>query len=51
VGNAQDSKKLSVAPLEGSWSGGGTVSFASGSKEQARCRARYSRAGKDSYTV
>jgi hypothetical protein len=49
--NAQASKKLSVASLEGSWSGGGTVSFASGAKEQARCRARYSRAGKDSYTV
>ena len=51
VGNAQSSKKLSVASLEGSWSGGGTVSFASGSREQARCRARYSRAGKDGYTV
>ena len=51
VGNAQASKKLSVASLEGSWSGGGTVSFASGAKEQARCRARFSRAGKDSYTV
>ena len=51
VGNAGSSKKSSVASLEGSWSGGGTVSFASGSKEQARCRARYSRAGKDSYTV
>ena len=51
VGNAQSSKKLNVASLEGSWSGGGTVSFAPGSREQARCRARYSRAGKDSYTV
>jgi len=51
VGNAQSSKKLNVASLEGSWSGGGTVSFGSGSREQARCRARYSRAGKDSYTV
>jgi hypothetical protein len=51
VGNAQASKTLSVASLEGSWSGGGTVSFASGGREQARCRARYSRAGKDSYTV
>src|SRR6516162_11841911 len=50
-GNAQASKKLSVASLEGSWSGGGTVSFASGAREQARCRARFSRAGKDSYTV
>ena len=51
VGNAQGSKKLSVVSLEGSWSGGGTVSFASGAREQARCRAHFSRAGKDSYTV
>ncbi len=50
VGNAQGSKKLSVASLEGSWSGGGTVSFAAG-KEQARCRASFSRAGERSYTV
>jgi hypothetical protein len=51
VGYAQAPKKLRVASLEGSWSGGGTVTFASGSKEQARCRAHFSRAGKDSYTV
>jgi hypothetical protein len=51
AGNAQASKKASVATLEGSWSGGGTVSFASGAKEQARCRARYSRAGNNSYTL
>jgi len=50
--NAQSSKKVaSGSSLEGSWSGGGTVSFASGSKEQARCRAHYSRAGNNSYTV
>ena len=49
--DAQVSKKLRVASLEGSWSGGGTVTFASGATEQARCRAHYSRAGKDSYTV
>ena len=37
--------------LEGSWSGGGSVSFASGSREQARCRAHYSRASKNSYRL
>lgn len=37
--------------LAGSWSGGGWVSFASGTKERARCRARYSRAGGDSYVL
>jgi hypothetical protein len=51
VGNAQPSRKSNVASLEGSWSGGGTVSFASGATEQARCRAHYSRAGRDSYNV
>ena len=51
VGNAQVSKKVSVASLEGAWSGGGTISFASGGSEQARCRARFSRAGERSYTV
>jgi len=50
LGNAQAAKKVSVASLEGSWSGGGTVSFAGGT-EQARCRARFSRAGEHSYTV
>jgi hypothetical protein len=52
AGNAQTPKKASVATsLEGSWSGGGTVTFASGGRERASCRARYSRAGKNSYTV
>src|SRR5262245_5631436 len=56
AGNAQAKKanvagKTNAAGLEGSWSGGGTVSFASGAREQARCRARYSRAGNNSYTV
>jgi hypothetical protein len=51
IGNAQVAKKLRVASLEGSWSSGGTVALASGAKEQARCRAHYSRAGKDGYTV
>ena len=36
--------------LAGSWSGGGWVSFASGSKEKARCHARYTGGG-DTYTV
>jgi hypothetical protein len=37
--------------LEGSWSGAGSVSFASGARERARCRAHYRRAGANSYTV
>jgi hypothetical protein len=50
IGNAQVSSRLTVASLEGSWSGGGTISFAGG-KEQARCKARFSRAGAHSYTL
>ena len=50
IGNAQVPTGLRVASLEGSWSGGGTLSFAGG-KEQARCKARFSRAGVHSYTV
>lgn len=37
--------------IAGSWSGGGSVSFATGSKEAARCRATYAKSGAASYTV
>jgi hypothetical protein len=37
--------------LEGSWSGGGSVVFAGGSREKARCRAYYQRASKDRYRL
>jgi hypothetical protein len=39
------------AGLEGSWSGGGVVSFASGGRERARCRARYSRRSNTTYAL
>jgi hypothetical protein len=37
--------------LAGSWSGGGRVQLPSGAVEQARCRAHYSRMGKNSYAL
>ena len=37
--------------LEGSWSGGGSVTFASGDRERARCRANYSRRSNDRYVL
>ena len=37
--------------LSGSWSGGGWVSFSTGNKEKARCRATYSPAGKNAYRL
>ncbi len=37
--------------LEGSWKGGGSVAFASGSKERARCNARISKSSEKSYSV
>ena len=40
-----------AAGLEGSWSGGGTVRFASGAQEQARCRAHYSRRSNAVYVL
>ena len=40
-----------AAELEGSWSGGGTVRFATGAEEQARCRAHYSRRAKGVYVL
>ena len=40
-----------TATLDGSWSGAGTVSFTSGDRESARCRAQYRRASTTSYVV
>ncbi len=37
--------------LSGSWSGGGWIWFASGTREKARCRARYSKASSNSYRM
>jgi hypothetical protein len=39
------------APLVGSWSGSGSIAFASGSKERARCRAQYAKTGETSYRM
>src|SRR5262249_4132778 len=43
--------RAQAAGLEGSWSGGGTVRFASGAEEQARCRAHYSRRSNAVYVL
>ncbi|HYD15555.1 MAG TPA: hypothetical protein VEA77_04060 [Hyphomicrobium sp.] len=40
-----------AADLSGSWKGGGTVTFSSGSSEKARCRATFSPSGKSAYDV
>jgi hypothetical protein len=40
-----------TASLAGSWGGGGWVSFASGTKEKARCRARYTPAGTGTFEL
>ncbi len=45
------SSEADPGSLAGSWSGGGWVSFSTGTKEKARCRARYSRASQDSYSL
>lgn len=40
-----------AANLEGSWSGGGTVRFSSGTSERARCRASFSKRGANGYDM
>lgn len=47
------SKAATAEPgdLAGSWSGGGSVSFATGKKESARCRASFSKSGGSSYEM
>jgi hypothetical protein len=37
--------------LEGTWSGGGTVTFASGDRERAHCRAHYRHRSNEGYVV
>ena len=37
--------------LQGSWSGGGTMSLASGKRERVRCRVTYSRKSQTTYLV
>jgi hypothetical protein len=37
--------------LEGSWSGGGTVIFPSGSREKARCRATFRRQSSNQFAM
>ena len=43
--------KPQPASLEGSWSGGGTVVFPSGSREKARCRATFRRQTSSSFAM
>jgi uncharacterized protein (DUF2147 family) len=40
-----------AADLTGSWSGGGSVNYKSGSKEKARCRANFNKIGSSSYSM
>lgn len=47
-----DQPVLAAAPsIEGTWSGGGSVAFAGGAKESARCRATFKKRGADTYFV
>ena len=48
---ALDDGGAQSASLDGSWSGGGSVTFASGEREAVRCRAQYSRSSQTSYFV
>jgi hypothetical protein len=48
---SHDDAAAQSAGLEGSWSGGGSVAFASGQRERAQCRAQYRRASGNAYTL
>jgi hypothetical protein len=50
LGNAGGASAQS-ASLDGSWSGGGKVTFPSGATESARCRVSYNRASGSSYSA
>jgi hypothetical protein len=39
------------ATIVGTWAGNGSISFSSGTKEGARCRARFSKTGATSYIM
>ena len=41
----------SSAPLVGSWVGNGSISFAKGNKERARCHAHFAKTGESSYEM
>lgn len=45
------SPAAAAGELAGSWSGGGAVTLASGQKEKARCKARYTKASAKSYVM
>ena len=51
AGLAAGAQAMPADSLEGSWSGGGSVAFASGQHERARCRAHYRRASATAYTL
>ena len=46
-----DSAGAQSASLEGSWSGGGSVTFTSGEREAAQCRAHYIRTSSTTYVL
>ena len=48
---AVDNGGAQSASLDGSWNGGGSVTFASGEREAARCRVQYRRSSQTSYFV
>ena len=45
VASAVGGEARAESSLSGSWSGGGAFTLSSGAKEQARCRANYTKAG------
>jgi len=51
AGTAMSAAGAESGALVGTWSGTGSIAFASGSKEKARCRARFAKTGEISYEM
>jgi hypothetical protein len=51
AGVTVSSARAESGSIIGSWSGSGSIAFASGSKERARCRAHFAKTGASSYAM
>jgi hypothetical protein len=51
LGLSAAAARAESAMLVGTWAGNGSINFASGSKENARCRAHFAKTGERSYEM
>jgi hypothetical protein len=51
TGASVSSARAETGSIIGSWSGSGSIAFASGTKERARCHAHFAKTGASSYAM